>query len=292
MKPFDLHHFHSAEPLLMLASAQCRSVRRIYTHRGGSTRYSGRKRLRYAATGLLLRRLFHGFSGNTAHAAGFAASLYGIDPDRFEVTYNGLEFELLKPARPADKIRAELGLKAEHFVLGTAAHLRALKRIDRLLMAVAELREPDLRLLIVGDGPDRRRLQELSERLRISDRVMFTGVRLHVGDYLQVMDAFCLPSSAYESFGNAAVEAMGMAVPTIVFADGGGTLEHVERGVTGLVAADQADLGRLLRRLIDDRALAREIGAAGKASVRSRYTPEQAARRYRGLYASAMATRP
>src|SRR6185503_12501472 len=66
MRPFDLHHFHSAEALLMLASARCRDVRRVYTHRGGSTRYSMRKRLQYAAAGLLLRRRFHGFSGNTA----------------------------------------------------------------------------------------------------------------------------------------------------------------------------------------------------------------------------------
>jgi glycosyltransferase involved in cell wall biosynthesis len=291
MRTFDLHHFHSAEPQLMVASAQCAGVHRIYTHRGGSTRYGPRKRLKYAATGLLLRRLFHGFSGNTAHAARFAAQLYRIDPERFEITYNGLEFDLLEPARPADEIRSELGLGSSEFVLGSAAHLKAWKRIDRLLLAAAKLKNPKLRLLIVGDGPDRQRLETVVDDLGISETVIFTGTRLHVGDYLQLMDAFCLPSTSLESFGNATVEAMGMGVPSIVFADGGGVLEHVQNGVSGLVVTDQADLERAIRSLMRDRELARRIGAQGRASVRGRYTPERAARQYRQLYESAMATK-
>jgi glycosyltransferase involved in cell wall biosynthesis len=292
MRPFDLHHFHSAEPLLMLASTRCSGVRRVYTHRGGSTRYAAGKRLQYSVTGLLLRRRFHGFSGNTAHAARFAAELYRMDPDRFKVTYNGLEFDLLEPARQADAIRGELGLRSSDFVLGTAAHLKPWKRIDKLLLAAAELEDPDFRILIVGDGPELRRLQALADELRVTDSVIFAGTQLHVGDYLQVMDAFCLPSTSLESFGNAAVEAMAMGVPSIVFADGGGMLEHIENGVTGFVATDQADLERLLRRLIEDRELARRLGASGKKSMRQRYTPEAAARRYRRLYVSALDGRP
>jgi glycosyltransferase involved in cell wall biosynthesis len=289
MRPFDLHHFHSAEPLLMLASVQCRGTRRVYTHRGGSTRYSPIKRLQYAATGLFLRRGFHGYSGNTAYAARFAAHLFHISPEQFAVTYNGLEFDLLEPARTADEIRAELELRPTDFVLGTAAYLKDWKRIDRLLLAAKELGEPGLRVLIVGDGPERSRLEALAEDLGISDRAVFTGTRLHVGDYLQVMDAFCLPSSSLESFGNAAVEAMAMGVPSIVFADGGGMLEHIESGVTGMIANDQSDLERSLRRLIRDRDLARKLGIAGRESTRRRYTPDKAARRYRRLYETALA---
>jgi glycosyltransferase involved in cell wall biosynthesis len=288
MRPFDLHHFHSAELLLMLASARCRGVRRIYTHRGGSTRYSIGKRLRYGVAGLMLRRRFHGFSGNTAHAARFAAQLFRMDPEQFEVTYNGLEFDLLEPMRSADSVRQDLGLDASDFVLGTAAYLKAWKRIDRLLIAAARLEEPAMRVLIVGDGPDRQRLEALAADLGISENVIFAGKQLHVGDYLQVMDAFCLPSTSLESFGNAAVEAMAMGVPTMILADSGGMLEHIEDETTGLVAADQAELERSVQRLIQDRELAWRIGVAGRESMRLRYTPDQAALRYRRLYASAL----
>jgi glycosyltransferase involved in cell wall biosynthesis len=173
-------------------------------------------------------------------------------------------------------------------VLGTAAHLKAWKRIDRLLIAAARLADPALRVLIVGDGPDRQRLEALADDLGISESVTFAGKQLHMGDYLQVMDAFCLPSTSLESFGNAAVEAMAMGIPTMVLADSGGMLEHIEDGTTGLVAADQAELERSVQRLLQDRELARRLGAAGSESMRQRYTPERAAQRYRRLYASAL----
>jgi glycosyltransferase involved in cell wall biosynthesis len=288
MRPFDIHHFHSAEPLVMLASARCEGVRRVYTHRGGITRYRAGKRLRYELTGLMLRRRFHAFSGNTGVAATFASDLFRIDPERFATTYNGLEFDLLEPHRAADEVRAELGLTNGAYVVGTAANLRDWKRIDRLLTAIAHLDDPHLHLVIVGDGPDRDRLQGLARSLGVTDRVSFTGVQTHVGDYLQVMDAFSLPSNSLESFGNAAVEAMAMGLPTVVFADGGGLLEHVENDVTGFVATDQADLEEILRRLAADRASGEAVGAAGRESTRSRYTPEAAAARYRRLYAAAL----
>ena len=47
MRPFTIHHFHGAEPLLMMASARCTGACRVYTHRGGMTRYSPSKRLKY-----------------------------------------------------------------------------------------------------------------------------------------------------------------------------------------------------------------------------------------------------
>ena len=63
-----------------------------------------------------------------------------------------------------------------------------------------------------------------------------------MASYLQVMDVFCLPSTALESFGNAAVEAMAAGLPTVVFADGGGLVEHIDDGQTGFVVADQKEL--------------------------------------------------
>ena len=61
------------------------------------------------------------------------------------------------------------------------------------------------------------------------------------------MDVFALPSGPEESFGNAAVEAMGVGLPTVVFADGGGLVEHVIDGETGFVVRDQAEFVQRLR---------------------------------------------
>ena len=158
MQGFDVHHFHAAEPLLMAASIACRGTARVYTHRGGGgARSSFRRRARFRITSTLLRRSFHAFSGNTAHGARGGAELLRIDPDRFGVTYNGIDFSLLEPTRSADDVRAELGLSSE-FVLGTAAILKDWKRIDRLLLALHTLEGTAagrVRLLVVGDGPER-----------------------------------------------------------------------------------------------------------------------------------------
>jgi glycosyltransferase involved in cell wall biosynthesis len=287
MRAFDIHHFHSAEPLLMLGSVRCKGVRRVYTHRGGITHYPLRKRAQYAVTGALLRNSFHAFSGNTRHATTCAAQILRMKADDFEVTYNGLDFDLLEPQRAEHEVRAEIGIPESAFVVGTAAHLRPWKRIDVLIRAIVEVDDPAVRLLILGDGPDRGRLESLAAQVEPGGRIVFAGAKTDVADYLNAMDAFCLPSMALESFGNAAVEAMALGLPTIVFADGGGLTEHVQNGATGLVVGSEAELVIALRRLITDPDVATRLGEAGRAAVRARYTPPRAARAYRSLYAAA-----
>jgi glycosyltransferase involved in cell wall biosynthesis len=289
MRGFDIHHFHSAEPLLMFGSARCRGAGRVYTHRGGLIDYPFAKRLQYEASGVILRRYFSAFSGNTAHAARSAARLYRLPEDRFRLTYNGLDFDLLTPDRDAASVRSELALSSDDFVLGTAANLKPWKRIERLVDAVAALSDSRLRLVILGQGPERARLEDRVRQYAISSQVVFAGLQPHPGDYLQVMDAFCLPSMGLESFGNAAVEAMAQGIPTIVFADGGGLVEHIQDRETGFVVSNQAELELTIRRLIADDDLREHVGANGRRAVRERYSSATAARSYRSLYTEALA---
>jgi glycosyltransferase involved in cell wall biosynthesis len=280
---FDLHHFHSAEPLLISASLRCRGVRRYYTHRGGVIDYPQKQRLRYRTTGLLLRR-FTALSANTAHGAACAAELLRINRERFAVTYNGIDFDLLQPRTDAAEIRRRLGLRGKSFVIGTVAHLREWKRIDRLIDAVAAIADPAVQLLIVGDGEDLPRLESRAAHWGLDGTVIFAGKQADVADYLQVMDAFCLPSTELESFGNAAVEAMALGVPSIVFRDGGGLLEHIVPGRTGFVVGSDAELVQTIRRLVDDPTLREQVGTAGRQFVRTRYTLANAGQSYRELY--------
>ena len=139
-----------------------RSRTRLYPP-GRDVRLPGGKRLRFELCGMLLRRSFHAFSGNTAHGARSGAALYRMRPSRIRVTYNGIDFSLIEPpprrrgsgwARPRE---------ADH-VLGTAAVLKDWKRIDRLICAVGSLRMPLLHLVVVGDGPGARAARVAVER--------------------------------------------------------------------------------------------------------------------------------
>jgi glycosyltransferase involved in cell wall biosynthesis len=288
MGGFDVHHFHSAEPLLMAASVRSSATARVYTHRGGLCEYPVAKRLRFGLCGVLLRRSFHAFSGNTGHGAQSGAALFRMDREQFRITYNGLDFSLIEAARPASDIRAELSLRSTDFVLGTAAVLKGWKRIDRLVRVVAAIPDERLQLLVVGDGEDRVRLDALARSLGVAERVHFVGRHVRPWDYFQVMDVFSLPSMGLESFGNAAVEAMALGLPLIVFSDGGGLVEHVEHGTTGFIVSSQRELELTVAGLMDDPERRAQIGTSARAFVRDRYTTQHAAHAYRDLYEEAL----
>jgi len=100
------------------------------------------------------------------------------------------------------------------------------------------------------------------------------------------MDAFVLPTGPEESFGNALVEAMALGIPTAIFADGGGMLEHVSNGETGFVVDSPGALGATLDELASDRDLAAAVGARGASAVRTRYTLDRMVKAYDALYAA------
>ena len=145
--------------------------------------------------------------------------------------------------------------------------MQSWKRVDRLLEAVARLGD-GVNCVVLGDGPARPGLERRATELGIPDRVAFVGWKKHVGDYIQLLDAFVLPSGPEEAFGNAAVEAMGLGIPTVVFEDGGGLVEHVVDRETGLVVSDTDDLARALSELAAEPALRMHLGGAGRRRAR------------------------
>jgi glycosyltransferase involved in cell wall biosynthesis len=81
---------------------------------------------------------------------------------------------------------------------------------------------------------------------------------------------------------------MGVGLPTIVFSDGGGLVEHVDQGETGYVVSSAAELRAAVLRLLEDSDERARVGMRGRRTVRERYTPAAAADRYRDLYAHAL----
>lgn len=287
-REYSAVHFHSAELGLMHVLSRVPGLARVYTHRAGMFTYRWKQRLRYRIAGYYLRRCFHGFSGNTRQACDSAAALFGIARERFSVTYNGIDFSLLAPHRSRSAMLAELNETGDNIRVGTCANLRTLKRIDLLIEAVARANDRRLRCYIVGEGPALAALEARAAALGVADRVLFTGKKENIGDYLQLFDIFVLPSGPEESFGNAAVEAMGMGLPTIVFADGGGLVEHIEDGVTGRLVRDVAELAGALDHLAGSAADRSRLGEAAKAAMRERYNPARMAERYLELYRGAL----
>lgn len=288
VREYDIVHFHGKEPVLMEIAHRQRHARLVYTHRGGVKSYSRTKQLRHRLVARSLSR-FDALSANTMQSAKAAAQIFEIPQAAFHVIYNGIDVSLLEPTTTREEVLDRVRIPGGATVLGTCAKLLALKRIERLLYATAAL-PSHVHCLVVGDGPERDALERLASDLGIQMRVFFTGLQQSVGDYLQVMDVFALPSGPDEGFGNSLVEAMSVGIPSIVFADGGGLLEHVADGRTGFVVRDQVDFDRRIAKLAGDPSLRRTIGDAGQASVRSKYSLEHSVDEYFRLYGGAGVT--
>ncbi len=167
-------------------------------------------------------------------------------------------------------------------LLGAAGRFVPQKGFDVLLAALAEL--PQASLLLVGDGPERPRLEQLLDELDLRDRVELTGWRTDAARLLSSVDAVVVPSRA-EPFGLVALEAMSAGVP-VVASGVDGLLEVVTDGRTGLLVPpdDPLRLAEAIARVLVDRGLARSLGEHGREAARTRFSAARMTRAYEDVY--------
>lgn len=147
----------------------------------------------------------------------------------------------------------------------------------------------DLRLTLVGDGPQRADLERRTSELGIGDRIVFAGYRsqAEVQEHLATADVFVLPSFA-EGVPVSLMEAMARAKP-VVATNVGGVTELVRDGCNGVVVApgDAAALAGAIASLDDDPDRRVAMGAEGRATVRADFDSATEAARLVGLFSGA-----
>ncbi|MDP5132000.1 MAG: glycosyltransferase, partial [Paraglaciecola sp.] len=160
-----------------------------------------------------------------------------IPPFLVNVIYNGIQ-PIESNAAVLKDLRAELAITDEMRVLGTVARLDPVKNQVMMLKAFAEVlqQEPNVVLLLVGDGPSRRELEQTAAALNISKHLRFVGFKTNVADFLALMDIYLL-SSHTEGTSMTLLEAMNLGLPCVV-TDVGGNPEIVIHGETGLLSPD------------------------------------------------------
>ena len=198
---------------------------------------------------------------------------------RSQVIYNGVDLSEFRsdalPAPPA-QLRAGLGVPTGRFVFGSVGRLAPEKNHAVLVTALARLRAAgvEAHLIVAGEGPERRALEEQATRLGVRGRMSLPGALPDVRSVLATLDVFVLPSTAIESFSNAALEAMAMGKPVILSALGGAA-EMVRNGDDGFVIPLpelDARLSPLLAALCADPPRRARLGAAARTRVAEKFT--------------------
>jgi glycosyltransferase involved in cell wall biosynthesis len=150
-------------------------------------------------------------------------------------------------------------------------------------------RHPQLRFVLVGDGPLRVGLEERARELGLGQRVMFLGERRDVPAVLASLDISVMPSSS-ESLSNAILESMAAGV-AVVATEIGGTPDLVEHGKTGLLfsSGDEAQFVAALETLVTRPELRERFGTCGRDRVREECALLKVRDRYQDLYCGVLA---
>ena len=218
----------------------------------------------------------------------------GVAPEeKFSVIRLGIDLEnRLDGTAGTSDLRSTFGVPPSRFVVGWIGRMTGIKRVPDVLLTFRRLLDlgVDAELCLVGDGPERARLEARAKELEISRRTLFLGYQRDIAPFFRLFDALLLPS-ANEGTPVVAIEALAAGLP-VVATRVGGVPDVVREGVDGFLV-DVGDVGRLAERLATlarDDGLRSRFGEAGRDAVIPRYRVSRLIEDVDVLYRELLAT--
>jgi glycosyltransferase involved in cell wall biosynthesis len=251
-------------------------------------KWPSRTAIKQTAKGFFVRRDVAIVACVSHWVAEAAGARYRVAPERVVVAPDGAYLQSIRAERTRDETLHAEGIDASGYVMVVTARLVDFKRIDRLLDALALLRESGRAwtLLIAGSGPLEPALRAQCARLGIDDRVRFLGYRGDVWDLVGAADLVPVPSGL-EAFGLVVIEAMALGRPVVAFANSGGPVEVIQQVGGGCLVDSVEALATVI-----ERGRSREPLPGFKPLDQTRfsetYSIEAAAGTYADLYSTAM----
>ena len=275
----DIVHTRNAEPFFFgVLGARLSGVPAVIHSEHGRT-FPGR-RLRAAAQRILLSQVDAAFAVSNRLRLDLVHELR-LPPDRFEVISNGVDITAF---------RNNSTLTDDHrqnrpVCIGSVGRLVPVKNYPLLLEAISRIsKERSIKLILVGDGPERGRLTDMAEKLGIRHLVEFAGHRDDVHSLLRTFDIFVLPSLS-EGMSNTLLEAMAAEV-AVLASDVGGNIEIIEPECSGLVfrSGDVDHAVSQLSRLVENTSMRLSLARSGRRRVYEDFSVESMLNRYEALY--------
>lgn len=211
---------------------------------------------------------------------------WGCPSHKIKIMYSGIDLNKFtySPRDLSNKNMTIIAVGRLHRKKGFRYLIKAFRRVRK--------RYPSSRLIIVGEGRERKRLKRLIASLRLKKHVKLKGLvaHRHLAKLLKKADIFCLPSTTtgegnQEGIPNAMKEAMATGLP-VVSTRHGGIPELVSHGREGLLVRekDVRGLAKKLIKLMKDPALRREMGRKGRDKVERRFNSKKQVNRLESIY--------
>lgn len=225
-----------------------------------------------------------------------AAKYYQIEPTKFSVIYYCLADKPVNKRRNKEikkKIRKKYNLSEDDFIVLTVANLVKRKGIADLVKAVSLIDNPRVKLVIVGQGPERENLEKLAKKLNIAERVIFTGLVDEVSPFYTSADIFVLPSffikkeGDIEGLGIVLLEAQQYGLP-VIGTKSGGIPEAIDNGRSGFVVPERNPraIKEKILLLADDKELYFRMANRAPQFVQEKFNWVQSVKKYLLLYTS------
>jgi len=232
----------------------------------------------------LLMRLFGMLTdvsiGVSPAAVDYLIKTAKIPQQKVKLITNGVATPRFVSEEEKNNLKIELGIGEGDLVIGSVGRMlqNEHKRFSDLIKAFAALSSQDtnlnLKLLLVGEGPEKEKYEYLAKELNIKDKVIFTGFQEDTAKYYAIMNIFSLVS-AYEAFGLVLAEAMLHQLP-IVATNVGGMKHIIKNNETGFLVErfKTNEIASKLAELTRDADLRKRFGNAGKKRAMENYTEE------------------
>jgi glycosyltransferase involved in cell wall biosynthesis len=207
-----------------------------------------------------------------ADGASIAEQLPPLLQSRITVIHNGVDTNVFHPQLDGAAVRRELGIPADHLVVGHMGRVTPWKGQHVLIEAFARIadRNPNVTLLLVGapvfdNDSYQRRLLSLATQFGLNDRIKFAGFRHDTARVLAAMDVFAFTSIEKDTSPLALLSAMSCGLPIVAF-DIAGVRELMksEDQFRVVPLTDIAALGRALSEILSDQSLRQRLGAAAR----------------------------
>jgi glycosyltransferase involved in cell wall biosynthesis/dTDP-4-amino-4,6-dideoxygalactose transaminase len=198
----------------------------------------------------------------------------GVSPAKIEVIYSGVNLDFLSQEIDATSVRKELGLNFDAPIVGVVSWFRSEKGVEYFLQAAAKVKEglPETQFVIVGDGPLREKMLNLTKELNLEQTIRFLGWRLDVPRIMHTFDILVSPSLT-EGFSNVVIEAMASGKP-VVATRVGGNKEAVIDQKTGILVkpGDAQALANAITFILHNSKVRQDLGNAGRERVKQKFT--------------------